>query len=169
MVSKWVFAMGTLAFVLSACSTQPGTAGSATPANDTGGMAGQGTMDGSFGEPGDPAMVGRTIKVAQLDTLRFAPSRIELKVGETVRFVVSNRGSIDHEFVIGDIAFQQQHEIEMRGGDGGMMANDPNAVKLAPGQSIDVFWKFTAPGMYLYGCHFPGHYAAGMLGEIDVT
>jgi hypothetical protein len=30
-------------------------------------------------------------------------------------------------------------------------------------------WHFTEPGQTRFGCHLPGHYAAGMYGTITVS
>ncbi len=163
--------VATIGLVLSACGSSGASTEGEPPTDSTTGMPSMGDGDGSFtfGEPGDPNMVGRTIRIDQLDPFRFSPEMVEVKAGETIRFVVSNRGTTDHEFVIGDMAFQEQHGSEMMEEGSGMMTSEPNAVVVAPGQSIDVFWRFTTPGTYVYGCHVSGHFAAGMKGEIKVT
>ena len=45
----------------------------------------------SAGEPGDPAKPSRTIEV-EMSEMDFTPSRIEIKRGEQIRFVVRNIG-----------------------------------------------------------------------------
>ena len=35
------------------------------------------------------------------DSMRFTPNRIEVKAGETIRFVVHNDGKTEHEMVLG--------------------------------------------------------------------
>src|SRR5215510_14157911 len=57
--------------------------------------------DDTFGKPGDPAKVSRTIKVDMSDAMRFTPARFTVKKGETVRFVVKNSGQLKHEMVLG--------------------------------------------------------------------
>lgn len=171
MKARLVLILTTIALVLSACGSNGDTSSGASPTGGMSGMSGPGNAGASFvfGEPGDPNMVDRTIKIDQLDTFRFAPATVEVKAGETLRFVVSNQGATDHEFVIGDMALQDRHESEMVSEVGAMMANKPNAVTLAPGQLIEVFWRFTNAGTFSYGCHISGHFAAGMKGEIKVT
>ncbi len=166
---RLVLVLATL--LLAACGASVATTNEATPTDSASGMPDMGDGDGSFafGEPGDPKMVDLTIRIDQLDPFQFTPEMVEVKAGETIRFVVSNRGATDHEFVIGDMAFQEQHESEMMEEGSGMMTSEPNAVVVAPGQSIDVFWRFTTPGTYVYGCHVSGHFAAGMKGEIKVA
>lgn len=38
-----------------------------------------------------------------------------------------------------------------------------------PGETQEVTVTFDRAGTILYGCHVPGHYAAGMVGTLDLT
>ncbi|MEO8292107.1 MAG: plastocyanin/azurin family copper-binding protein [Actinomycetota bacterium] len=122
----------------------------------------------SFGEPADASDADRTIEVAQLDTPGFDPAAIDVEVGETVTFEVTNAGRTVHEFVLGDAAMQDQHEGAMGDAAGSMMADEVNAVSLSPSEKKSLTWTFTEPGTVLYGCHVDGHYAGGMVGQIRV-
>jgi uncharacterized cupredoxin-like copper-binding protein len=51
----------------------------------------------SAGEPGDPKKPSRTIEV-DMSEMDFTPSRIEVRRGEQIRFVIRNVGTEDHEF-----------------------------------------------------------------------
>ena len=53
----------------------------------------------SAGEPGDPKKPSRTIEV-EMSEMDFTPSRIEVKRGEQIRFVLRNVGTEDHEFLL---------------------------------------------------------------------
>ncbi|HYF54534.1 MAG TPA: hypothetical protein VEA41_09770 [Salinarimonas sp.] len=60
----------------------------------------------AYGRPGDPAKGGRVIQVLMTETdvgMAFTPARIEVDRGEQVRFVLRNRGELDHELVIGTV------------------------------------------------------------------
>ena len=50
-----------------------------------------------------------------------------------------------------------------------MMHDEPNALSLQPGETKSLTWMFSAPGELIYGCHEPGHYAAGMRGDLTVN
>ena len=50
----------------------------------------------------------------------------------------------------------------------GMKMHHDNGVSVAPGQTQVFFWKFTNTGVLQFACHVPGHYAAGMFGEVRV-
>lgn len=171
---KLIALAGAAAIALSACGSSGGGAGAggASPS----GMGGMGSMSMSpsasggmtftFGQPGKAAQVDKTVKVSTLDTLKFDPASVSVKMGQTVKFEITNTGAIPHEFVLGDQATQDQEESAMSSGN---MMGGPNAVQLQPGESATVIWKFTTMGSVIYGCHEPGHYAAGMKGTVDVT
>jgi uncharacterized cupredoxin-like copper-binding protein len=121
----------------------------------------------TFGEPADPSDADRVIEVDALDTPTFDPAAIDVAVGETVTFAVTNVGDVAHEFVLGDGAAQDQHQGEM-GEVGHSMADEPNAVSVEPSQETLLTWTFTERGTVLYACHVNDHYAEGMLGRIRV-
>jgi plastocyanin len=66
------------------------------------------------GQPGKASRVTRTIRMQALDTMRYAPEKLTVKSGQTVRFIVTNAGKIKHEFVIGDAEEQRQHAEMMK-------------------------------------------------------
>lgn len=120
----------------------------------------------AVGEPGNPKAVSRVIRIAA-DDIKFVPKSVTVKVGQTVKFVITNHGVLLHEFVIGDQVEQAEHEQEMQSMRA-MEHKDPNAVSVKPGETQALVWKFTSVGATEYACHVPGHYAAGMLGIIQV-
>ena len=56
------------------------------------------------GVPGKAEEVSRTIEVEMTETedgdMIFRPAKLEIKRGETIRFVISNTGELEHEFVL---------------------------------------------------------------------
>ena len=55
----------------------------------------------AFGVEGDPKKATRTIAMSMDDSMHYSQSEIRVKQGETVTFVVSNKGKLLHELVIG--------------------------------------------------------------------
>jgi uncharacterized cupredoxin-like copper-binding protein len=107
------------------------------------------------------------VEVDLTDALRMDPDMLSVPVGVPVTFVVANVGVIDHEFVVGDEAVQDEHEQEMQ--DGGMHTGDEdNAISVEPGETKELTMTFDAAGSTLAGCHIPGHYLAGMKATITV-
>lgn len=125
----------------------------------------------SFGEPGKATEVDRTIRIT-MKTMSFEPASLTVRSGETIRFVVSNKSEIDHDFTIGDAETQKAHRAEMAEAmrEAGRMAHgeDPNAMLVKAGQRRELIWKFTRAGRFEFACNVPGHYEAGMKGVIVV-
>ncbi len=168
--------------------------GNMSPASMHGGAHG-GSMHGDdahsspAGEPGKASEATRTVTVEMTDN-RYTPETLSVKQGETIRFVVENKGQLVHEFNIGTPAMHTAHQKEMMmmaehgaleadrinhdrmkmdmGGGRTMEHNDPNSVLLEPGKKAEVVWKFTEAGKFEFACNVPGHYDAGMVGTLDV-
>lgn len=120
-----------------------------------------------FGREGDPRKVKRVIKIGMSDTMRFFPSEIRVKRGETVRFAISNAGQLPHEMVIGTMEELKKHAELMRKS-GEMDHSDSRTAHVAPGTSGRMVWQFTKPGEFHYACLIEGHFEAGMIGTIVV-
>lgn len=129
---------------------------------------GDGATPGA-GEPADASEADRTIQVLARDDLSFQPRSLEVSVGEVVTFEVTNRGALDHDFVIGDQHAQQEHAAEMEAASGHGARDAPNAIVIPPGETREITWAFTRAGVLLAGCHEPGHYSGGMVAAITVS
>lgn len=143
---------------------------SMTPAMASGSHPGGHAQDepSAIGLPGDAAKVTRTIQVDMGDNMRFSPERIEVRKGETIRFVVKNSGKVRHELVLGTEADLQAHyEAMLKNPE--MEHADPNQLTLAPGMSGEIVWQFNRDGVVPFGCLQPGHYSAGMKGVVRVA
>ena len=119
----------------------------------------------AIGQPGLMVDVTRTVKIEMGDNMRFTPANIQVKQGETVRFLVRNSGQLKHEMVIGSAAQLAEHAALMRKMPE-MEHEDPNQVTVAPGQSDELVWQFDHAGTVDFACLEPGHYEAGMVGKI---
>ncbi len=119
------------------------------------------------GKPGDPNKVSRAIRVVMSDDMKFTPAQINVRRGETIRFVVRNAGRIKHEMVIGSMAELKEHAEMMRKMPG-MVHADANMVTLDPGESGELIWQFTKAGTFDFACLQPGHFEAGMMGTVSV-
>lgn len=119
-----------------------------------------------FGHPGQAANVTRTIKMLATD-IKFTPTAITVRKGETVMFEIVNHGKLEHEFVLGDNAEQIEHDREMAAMPD-MKMNHVNGVGVAPGKAAHLVWTFTKSGTLQYACHVPGHFVAGMVGQLKI-
>ena len=123
--------------------------------------------DEAIGKPGVAAKVNRTITVDMTDAMRFSPANFTVKQNETIRFVVKNSGKVKHEFVLGtEKELKEHYEVMKKNPE--MEHADPNMVTVAPGKTGEVVWQFTKAGTVNVGCLQPGHYDAGMKGQVTV-
>lgn len=149
-----------------------------------------GKMKGVAGSPATATADTRTINVMLYDTY-FEPASIEVTEGETVRFVIVNKGELVHEFSIGTPGTHKAHApmMEMMVEHGVLEADrinqvamaemqdkmghgnhaEPNSALLEPGKSAEIVWKFPDHARIQYACNVPGHYDAGMVGEFELT
>ena len=143
-----------------------------------------------IGEPGKAEDAARTVEIIMRDNY-YEPETVAVKQGETVRFAVKNAGLLVHEFNIGTAEMHAAHKDEMlmmvrhgvlfparidrekmeAGGEDGhsMKHDDPNGVLLEPDETGEVVWKFSKDAVLEFACNIPGHYEAGMLGEININ
>lgn len=120
-----------------------------------------------WGIAGDAKAVRRTLRVTMSDSMRFDPSSIDVRQGETVRFVIHNTGKLMHEFVIGTKKELDDHAEQMKRFPN-MQHEEPYMAHVAPGQSGEIVWRFNRAGSFDFGCLIAGHYDAGMVGRIVV-
>ncbi len=123
------------------------------------------------GEPGDPAKPARTITIAMTEgdgAMAYEPPEVTVKTGEQVKFVITNRGARDHEFMLDSVEKNAKHRIAMQKNPE-MEHDDPNGRRLKPGGSTEIVWKFSKVGTFEFACLIPGHSEAGMKGVIVVS
>ncbi len=143
-----------------------------------------------LGSPGVASEATRTIEVTMHDNY-YEPERIDVQEGETVRFVVKNEGDLVHEFNIGTAEGHAAHQEEMmkmvehgvleadrinwtaarkmQASMGHGAHDDPNSTLLEPGETGEIIWRFPEHATLEFACNVPGHYDAGMMGEINLT
>lgn len=143
-----------------------------------------------FGQPAPAAKASRSIEVVMGD-MTFNPASLDIKAGETVRFVLINKGQLLHEFNLGNSAMHAEHQQQMlkmqqsgqlmptamkQGmdhasmghGQAGMRHDDPNSVLVEPGKTAELTWTFSKVTRLEFACNVPGHYQAGMKGDLTV-
>ena len=144
----------------------------------------------TFGQPASAANATRTVEVDMTD-IAFTPKALQVKAGETVRFVLVNKGQLLHEFNLGHAAMHVEHQKEMLDmqqsgmltptgmshagmdhsamGHGAMKHDDLNSVLVAPGKTAELIWTFTKTDNLEFACNVPGHYQAGMVGTVKIA
>ena len=125
-------------------------------------------VENEFGMTGNPEKVSRTITVSMSDEMKFEPSEIRAKVGETIRILAANEGEVLHELVIGRKSDLLKHAAMMEKFPN-MEHSEPYMAHADEGQTAEIVWTFSKPGTFEFGCLIPGHYDSGMKGSITVV
>lgn len=121
-----------------------------------------------WGIAADAPAAKRTIEIKMSDAMRFSPDKIEVKQGETVKFVIKNDGKVMHEFVLGTKKVLDEHAaLMMKFPD--MEHDEPYMAHVKPGASGEIVWTFNRAGDFDFACLIAGHYQAGMVGKVKVV
>jgi uncharacterized cupredoxin-like copper-binding protein len=134
----------------------------------------------------------RTIEI-ELTDFQFSPDLAAVSAGQTVEFIVTNHGAVEHEFRVTTqrgidehiAGGHQEHlggddmddmggdDMDDMGGDdmddmGGDDIDDMPMLVIPPGQTMTLTVTMPDdPTTYTrFVCLIPGHYEAGMVGEI---
>jgi uncharacterized cupredoxin-like copper-binding protein len=100
----------------------------------------------------------RLVEVDTSDALKFDPAQVGLTKGETLTFLVTNLGTVTHEFAIGPADKVDADEID------GTIVKE--ADEIAGHHLKTVTYTFDGAGPFAFACHVPGHFEAGMKGTI---
>ena len=141
-----------------------------------------------IGMQGKKESVDRTIKVSMYDNY-YQPNKFEIKKGETIKFIVQNKGELVHEFNIATKKMHLKHQPEMlmmveneiiladkidkkkmmkmSKKNPSMAHKHSNSVLLSPGESAELIWKFSNSAVLEAACNVPGHYEVGMVAKIE--
>lgn len=121
----------------------------------------------AWGQEGNVKKVTRTITINMTDNMRFTPDVIEIKQGETIKFVVQNAGKVLHEMVIGTKEELAKH-AELMKKHPNMEHDEPYMAHVDPAKKAELVWNFSKAGAFMFACLIPGHFEAGMKGTINV-
>ena len=143
-----------------------------------------------IGVKGKLSEVNRTIEIKMYDNY-FEPNVLNIKKGETIKFIVYNYGELVHEFNIAtkemhikhqpEMMKMVEHEIlladridkekmkEMAKKDHSMAHSHSNSVLLEPNEISEIIWKFSTNTNLEAACNVPGHYEGGMVAAIKIN
>ena len=141
-----------------------------------------------IGMQGNQESVDRTIKVLMYDNY-YEPNKFKIKKGETIKFIVQNKGELVHEFNIATKKMHLKHQpemlmmveneilladkidkkkmMEMSKKNPTMAHKHSNSVLLAPGENAELIWNFSNTVVIEAACNVPGHYEVGMVAKIE--
>ena len=140
-----------------------------------------------IGEEGSPNNVDRVIEIKMYDNY-FKPNFIEVKKGETIKFIVHNLGEMVHEYNIATKEMHIKHQPEMQKlvengillvdkidmakmkemskKDHSLSHSHSNSIMVEPKRTGEIIWKFSKAIVLEMACNIPGHYESGMVGKI---
>ncbi len=115
----------------------------------------------------DPRVVELTITA----DARFSPDQIGVRTGETIRFVVSNPTSTDHELFIGSATEQRMHHdahLGLSSAEQAAVSHFGYGIFLPAFADGVLEYHFADAGEVIIGCHLPGHYEGGHFATVTV-
>lgn len=121
-----------------------------------------------WGIAGDAKAASRSVTITMTDAMRFAPDRLVVRQGQTVRLVIRNNGKMLHELVIGTRKELDEHAALMLKFPS-MEHDEPWMAHVNPGKTGEILWNFNRAGEFEFACLIASHYQAGMVGKVTVT
>ena len=121
-----------------------------------------------WGIGGNTKAISRVVTISMADSMRFTPDLIDVKQGETIKFVIHNKGGMLHELVIGTAKELQEHAALMVKFPT-MEHSEPYMSHVGAGKKSEMVWQFNKAGDFDFACLIPGHFQAGMVGKIRVA
>jgi uncharacterized cupredoxin-like copper-binding protein len=165
MTHSWILGLGAAALALAH------TAAGAHGAAGHGARHAEGSykvVQTDFGIAGRRQQVRRTVIIDMDDRMRFTPPLVEVQEGDTIRFVLRNKGKMRHEWVLGTDA-DLKHHAELMRRHPAMEHDAMHMVHLDPDQRDELVWTFNRAGRFAFACLIAGHHEAGMVGSVVVT
>jgi uncharacterized cupredoxin-like copper-binding protein len=101
-----------------------------------------------------------------LNEFQFQPAEITANVGQPIKLVLKNNGTVLHDFVGTDAMVEVMEEHGAEHDMAGMQTNMHAAIEA--GQQGTLEFKATQPGTYTFYCTIAGHREAGMEGKLIV-
>ena len=144
---------------------------------------------GAQTKPADPKAGGqakpaassavRTVEIAASDDMKYSVTEIPAKAGETLRIRLVSKGTLPKVAMAHNVVVLKAGAKQNDFANAAALARAtdfiPTEMKdqvigastlAGPGETVDVTVKIPAAGTYPYICTFPGHFAAGMRGNI---
>ena len=107
----------------------------------------------------------RTVMLT-LNEFQFQPTEITVNVGQPIKLVLKNNGTVLHDFVSTDAMVEVMEEHGAMHDMAGMQTNMHAAIEA--GQESTLEFKATQAGTYTFYCTIAGHKEAGMVGKLIV-
>lgn len=131
-------------------------------------------------QAGGAAKAARTVNLTGNDTMKYDVTTIQAKPGETLHIVLKNVGSMPKIAMAHNVVILKPGTDAAAFTSAGMTNRDTDFIAPAQkanvlaattlagaGETVELTFKVPAkPASYDFVCTFPGHFAAGMHGQI---
>lgn len=153
-----------------AASTTTSTAAEATHEDEDAGHDDEATHDDEDAHEDEDATASNVVVIVMTE-FAFEPASLTVSAGQTIAFEVVNEGSIPHEFRLSNAHRIEEHLESGHAdhGDNGHHSEGGDVfIEVAPGQADQLVVTFPDDATIFteMACLIPGHYEAGMLGEV---
>lgn len=122
----------------------------------------------AFGYEGNRHKVDRTIELVITDAHELSTKPIVVKHGETIRFLIKNKGRRNHEIMLGTKEFIEVTDRDFKENPG-IEHDAPYFSYVEPGDTGELVWKFSDAGNFYFGCIEKGHFKKSHLTKIVVS
>jgi uncharacterized cupredoxin-like copper-binding protein len=134
-----------------------------------------GTEEAATAEAADATEPGRIVEVT-MSEFAFDPGSLDVAAGETITFVVTNAGVVEHEFRLSNEHRIEEHKASGHAGhseqgEDGQNEDEDVVLLLPAGESGEITVTFPDDTTVFtqIACLIPGHHEAGMGGAIEYT
>ena len=128
------------------------------------------------------AGAARTVELTGGDDMKYSVTEIAAKRGETIKIQLKNTGTLPKMAMAHNVVVVKPTTKLVEFNQAAAMARDTNFIPAAmkaevvastdlagPGETVEVTFKVPATaGSYPFMCSFPGHFTAGMKGNLVV-
>ncbi|MBI3764348.1 MAG: hypothetical protein HY260_21110 [Chloroflexi bacterium] len=108
-----------------------------------------------------PKPAGPLEVTVTLTDFNVAASAASVPVNTPIKFVVTNKGAVEHELILQPRGADDQ-PLEANG-------RESEVEDIEPGETKALEWTVTAAGDYQLACYEPGHFEQGMHTDFTVT
>ncbi len=131
--------------------------------------------EGAEHDQDEPVEFDREITVVMTE-FAFEPATVAVSAGETVRFELVNQGAVPHEFRLTTAHAAAEHVASGHEGHGdegegeGGHGHEEMLLEVAAGATDHLTVTFAEDAEWdQIACLIPGHYEAGMFGELEIS
>jgi uncharacterized cupredoxin-like copper-binding protein len=105
----------------------------------------------------------------EMSEWKFSKMRIDVKVGEKIKFTIKNSGQIPHEFMFMDMPLMQAVTYRSTRADWNLVEHEALYERslVLPGGEFTFVLNVEKAGTWMFMCMLPYHMEMGMMGQMS--